>query len=167
MDINQRKEQYSIAYVRAIASVAGFTVEVRSVDIDSIDLAIIADSEYLLYVSPSLEVQLKCTARDVLREHDLHFPLPKRNYDGLRRTNQFTPRILVVLVVPEKLNDWTVPSEEHLLLRHCAYWYSLYGQPERPNTATVTVRIPRQQIFDVESLQKLLQSIGEGTPPWK
>ena len=36
MDISQRKEQFSIAYVRAIASVAGFSVSTPGVDDDSV-----------------------------------------------------------------------------------------------------------------------------------
>jgi len=38
VDLNQRKEQFSNAYVRAVASVAGFTLAKPEVDDDSIDL---------------------------------------------------------------------------------------------------------------------------------
>ncbi len=39
MDIDQRKEQFSHAYVKAVAAVAGFAWYKPSVDDDSIDLA--------------------------------------------------------------------------------------------------------------------------------
>ena len=40
MDLNQCKEQFSIAYVRAVASAAGYGVQKPDVDDDSIDLRV-------------------------------------------------------------------------------------------------------------------------------
>lgn len=71
-----------------------------------------------------------------------------KNYDDLR-ADVIVPRLLVVVCVPEDCEGWTRQTEEHLCLRHCAYWLSLAGMPETDNVESVTVRIPRNQIFSV------------------
>lgn len=45
MELNQQKELFSQAYVRAVAAVAGFSVDRLQLDFDSIDLQITAGSE--------------------------------------------------------------------------------------------------------------------------
>lgn len=42
MELNQQKELFSEAYVRAVAAVGGFSVSQPEVDDDSIDLKIVA-----------------------------------------------------------------------------------------------------------------------------
>ncbi len=66
MDINQQKEQFSITYIRAIAAVAGYSLYRPEIDNDSVDLGIVARGGTGIILSPRLELQLKCTARDIL-----------------------------------------------------------------------------------------------------
>ncbi|MFM5980640.1 MAG: DUF4365 domain-containing protein, partial [Sphaerospermopsis kisseleviana] len=47
-------------------------------------------------------------------------------------------------------------SETELCLRRCAYWVSLRGQPQTQNTETVTVYIPRKNVFTVDALKNLM-----------
>ncbi|TMQ03035.1 MAG: DUF4365 domain-containing protein [Deltaproteobacteria bacterium] len=54
-----------------------------------------------------------------------------KNYDDLRHTDYVTPRILVVVFVPEQVADWTTHTEQELTMRYCAYWASLRGLPHR------------------------------------
>jgi len=56
-------------------------------------------------------------------------------------------------------------SEEELCMRYCGYWVSLRGMPETPNTATVTVTLPRVNLFTPNALQFIMQLIGEGYKP--
>src|SRR3954454_9711632 len=102
MDIAQRKEQFSHAYVRAVASVAGYTVYKPEVDDDSVDLGLAAKGRGDTIRSPRLEMQLKCTAQNVVRTAHVGFELNKKNYDDLRGSDLLVPRILVVVVVPEQ-----------------------------------------------------------------
>lgn len=44
-------------------------------------------------------------------------------------------------------------------MRRCGYWLSLKGQPETTNTDSVTVYLPRQQIFTVLAVQNIMQQI--------
>ncbi len=66
MYITERKQQFSIAYVRAIVSVAGFVVYEYAVDDDSIDIGIAAKGLMGTVRSPKLDIQLKCTSRSIL-----------------------------------------------------------------------------------------------------
>jgi hypothetical protein len=53
-------------------------------------------------------------------------------------------------------------SPEQLVLRRCAYWCSLAGLPESENETSVTVRVPRANLFNVAVLTGLMQEINEG-----
>ncbi len=53
-------------------------------------------------------------------------------------------------------------TEDELVLRHRAYWLSLKGYKEVSNQETITVRIPEQNLFDVESLQWLMEKSRSG-----
>jgi hypothetical protein len=80
-------------------------------------------------------------------------------YNDLRDPAVGCPRILVLLVLPEDEMQWTEQTEEHLLLRHCAYWMSLKGTPPTMNTATVRVSISRTDIFTVDALLGLMDKV--------
>ena len=165
MDVAQMKEQFSNAYVRAVAAAAGYTCYKPEVDSDSVDWGIAAAGGGGTRRSPRLELQLKCTSREVMDEHELRYPLKVKNYEELRAGNFLVPRILVVLVVPEKVPDWLTQSEEELVMRHCAYWTSLRGLNSRGNLASVTVSVPRAQLFTPGALQEMMRRIAEGGQP--
>lgn len=65
------------------------------------------------------------------------------------------------MLVPGDLDEWLEQSQEHLLVRRCAYWVCLPGDPEA-TTDTVTVKLPRSNILDVGQLLGMLQRIGNG-----
>lgn len=164
MDINQQKEQFSITYIRAIASVAGYSLYRPEIDNDSIDLGIVARGGIGTILSPRLELQLKCTARDILDSNSIKYPLNLKNYNELK-INALVPRILVVVLVPENIVDWLQQTEEELCLRHCGYWVSLRGMPDTENTTNVTIEIPRSNQFTPLSLQAIIQRISFGDLP--
>jgi hypothetical protein len=161
MHIDQRKEQFSKAYVHAVAAVAGYATYELSVDDDSIDFAIAARGSEHTTRRPRLEMQLKCTHSDVRGADHLSYPLKIKNYDDLR-ADVIVPRILVVVMVPEDVNLWLQHSEEKLCLKHCAYWVSLLGEPPTSNTDTVTVHLPRANQFNASALQSMMESINRG-----
>jgi hypothetical protein len=165
VDLNQRKEQFSNAYVRAVASVAGFTLAKPEVDDDSIDLILAQRGGAGTVRSPRMEMQLKCTGRDIINNGGLHFPLKLKNYDDLRVDDVLVPRILVVLCVPDDLSDWIEHTEQQMLIRHCAYWVSLRGLPASPNIANVTVQLPQGNLFNPASLTQIMARIGGGGLP--
>jgi hypothetical protein len=165
VDLNQRKEQFSNAYVRAIASVAGFTLAKPEVDDDSIDFMLAQRGGGGTVRSPRVELQLKCTERYVMQDGNLPFPLKIKNYNDLRTAEVLVPRILVVLYVPDDLSNWISHSQEDIVLRHCGYWASLRGLPAVNNAGSVTVHIPQDNQFTPEALTGIMQRIGAGELP--
>ena len=97
MEINQQKEQFSDTYVRAVASVAGYSLYKTNVDDDGGDLGIAARGGTGPLLSPRLELQLKCTSRDLINSSWVRYPLNLKNYNDLR-INVLVPRILVVVL---------------------------------------------------------------------
>lgn len=165
MDINQQKERFSDAYLQAVAAVAGFVCYKPQPDVDSVDWGIGAVGGKGTIRSPRIELQLKCTARNLMDDHQIRYPLPLKNYDELRAENYQVPRILVVVVIPTEVNEWLIHSEEQLAMRYCGYWVSLRGMPETHNESTVTVHVPRSQRFAVDALCQMMDRIGDGGQP--
>lgn len=157
MHPNDKKARFSLAYINAVAARAGYDVVEPKVDIDSVDGMLLTHYGR----RPRLEFQAKATARDVVGDEFVTFPLPMKNYDDLRM-DVIVPRLLILVVLPERAEEWLSHSEEELILRHCGYWLSLAGQPERENTKTVTVHLPREQRFNPEALHTLMNQANRG-----
>lgn len=151
------EEALSRVYVEAVAAAAGYTTAVPIPDRDSVDLQIRAGGR----MRPSLDLQLKATVNlQLLGDGKLSFKLPVANYEGLRCETQI-PRLLVVLDLPRDSSQWVTITANELILRHRAYWMNLRGFEATHNKSFVTVRIPRQHVFNVESLRALMdQSRG-------
>lgn len=165
MTLNNRMEQFSIAYARAVAAAAGFKVYREEVDDESVDLSIAQSGGSGTVRSPRCDVQMKCTYQDVLRDDGVHFCLELKNYNDLRETDLHVPKILVVLLVPESVPGWLVQTEDALSLHRCAYWRSLRGEPETRNNTAVTVVIPRDSVFGVNALTGIMSRIEQGGQP--
>jgi hypothetical protein len=164
MDINLQKEEFSYAYIYAIAAVSGYSFQKSSriLDVGGIDGTITGTvSDDTLY-EPQLDLQVKSTSLDILSAENIRYPLKIKNYNELRKERTVAPRILVVVLIPENLQEWIKHSETELCLRRCAYWVSLRGQPQTQNTETVTIYIPRKNVFTVHALKDLMQTIQTG-----
>ena len=66
------------------------------------------------------------------------------------------------LDLPRDKERWVTITEDELVLRHRAYWLNLKGFEETDNRSSVTVRIPRSNLFDVENLHALMEQSREG-----
>ena len=154
-----QKEALSRVYALAVAARAGCTTAFPDFDRDGVDLVIQSG----MAMRPAIGVQLKATSQ-ISTEDDsyLRFPLKRRNYDLLREETQ-TPRVLVVLQLPANREQWLTITEDDLVLRYRAYWLSLRGSEETTNTSSVTVSIPKTNLFNVESLGSLLERSMRGT----
>ena len=153
-----REEALSCVYVHAVAARAGYTIATPQQDRDGVDLCIQAVGD----MRPALDVQLKATV-NLKRGSDgrVRFPLKRRNYDLLRIETQ-TPRLLVVLDLPKDEDRWMTVTADELVLRHRAYWSSLRGCGDTANRTSVTVAIPEDHLFDVESLRSLMEQSRGG-----
>lgn len=99
--------QFSIAYVQAVASVAGFFVQHadRGFDKDGIDLSVLRRGALGLTTSTRLDLQVKSYSGDAQGD-PWPYDLEVRSYSGLIRTDYQVPRILVVVRVPADAAEW-------------------------------------------------------------
>ena len=75
-------EEFSLAYVHAVAAAAGFGLEHRRIDVDSVDVSI---QDYGS-VRSQIDIQSKCTALDEFGSGEtIPFRLKAKNYDDLRQ----------------------------------------------------------------------------------
>ncbi|MDF5708744.1 MAG: DUF4365 domain-containing protein [Nostoc sp. S4] len=167
MYITTQKEEFSYAYINAVASAAGYSFQIapRPLDLVGVDVTITGIATPGSRRRTRIDLQVKCTSQQLLDNDFVKFPLLIKNYDELRNDNpDDDPLLLVVVLIPDLQEDWLQQSETELCLKRCAYWVSIRGQPPTENQSTVTVYLPRQNIFSVEVLQALMQRIARGEP---
>jgi hypothetical protein len=164
MDENEQKQQLSIAYLHAVASAAGYACYVPCVDDDSVDRTIAARGPVRgVLESPRIDVQLKSTVREALAEgeNSFAFRLKRKNFDELRGRHM-VPRLLVVLLLPSDPGQWIEQGHEQMISRYAAYFLSLSGMPAKANVSTVSVALPRPNLFSVEHLRRLMRQASRG-----
>ena len=157
MTPNLKMEQRSLVVVRAVAADAGYQVVRPEPDVDSVDGVLMASFGR----RPRIEFQAKATARDIMGTNSLRFPLPVKNYDELRLAS-WTPRILVVALMPDESEAWLSQTDDELCLHSSVYWVSLADMPAVSNTTTVTVQIPTVNVFDREQLEAMMSRAEAG-----
>ncbi len=155
--------ELSYAYLHAVASKAGFACEYTSRHMDSVAIDAIVREEGRLLATDSvltsfeIHLQLKATYQQLKEINGRwSFSLPINQYDKLREARVQNPRILVVLQLPPKPEEWLLHSEDALIAKRCAYWVSLRGAPKSENTGHQTVYIPRTQMLSIESLKEIM-----------
>lgn len=162
-----RQEALSRAYIHAVAGRCGLLCSTRDYDygIDTTLHSIDRGPDERYYETGfNLDIQAKSTTLAAETPTAIGYDLEVRAYDHLRDANAGTPRILVLLVVPADEPAWVEQTEDHLLLRKCAYWLSLRGMGPTTNTRTLRVSIPRGQVFSAEALSNLMGRIRKGEP---
>lgn len=167
MDLNTKKELFSYAYVKAVASAAGYSVEVkgRAMDNAGVDLTIEMPEESGTTLFPKCDVQVKCTAsQDILNKNVVKYPLPVKNYQRLISVNSLIPIILIVVIVPYEVDNWLSITEDESVIKKCAYWVSLKGQPSTQNKDKITVEIPRSNLLTPNSLNSIMDKIAKREP---
>ncbi|KLU25816.1 hypothetical protein EOS_13120 [Caballeronia mineralivorans PML1(12)] len=167
-----RESELSYAYLHAIASHAGVNCKTsnRHDDNAGIDAVLTGWEPFPnggCLTEVDVKVQLKASVKTPFDDGESlsYFLFGTQQYDDLRRVTHASPQILAVLFLPPKAEDWLTHSQEQLVLRKCAYWVSLRGAPPTNNHAGVTVRIPKNQVFDGAGLMQLMASISRHEIP--
>jgi len=159
----ERKQAFSRAYSHAVLSAAGLMAENVRQDFDKVDVRVGARTGRGVVTSPRLDLQLKATATDQ-RGDSVVCRLSAADYDALRDPKRAVPIILVVVVVPEDYAEWVRQSEQELAVRHCGYWVSLRDR-EPVSHDSVTVHLPRSQVFSREAVAAIVERIQAGGTP--
>jgi len=160
-----RMEQFSRAYVAAVAAGAACGMTRPDPDNDSVDLSLKQKTIDGVRRSPQLDLQIKATSANCIGGEEVKFPLIIKNYEELRPTNLLIPRILVVVVMPDDIIEWLDHDETMLALKKCGYWVSLYGAPSTSNTTSITISLPRTQVFGVQALDQIFVRLSSGGMP--
>lgn len=155
------QEQFSKAFILALAALAGCAAAEPAPDVDSIDWTL----SCRLPRRPKLDLQVKSTRAAPGDGDHIPYALKRKNYDDLRLVELLAPRLLVLVVVPSDPALWLSCSADQLVLQHCAYWHSLAGAPTSSNESSVTIRVPRANLLTVEALSGLMHTINEGGVP--
>lgn len=161
---SHRQEVLSRAYIHAIAARCGMLCSFRELDY-GIDLTIHQIDRVGSRYRESgfaLDVQAKSTTAALAMSDRVRYDMEVKAYEDLRQVVHGTPRVLVLLLLPEEEDTWTEQQEDHLLLRRCAYWMSLRGLPPTANTATIRIDIPRSNLFSIDALNRLFEKIRKG-----
>ena len=165
MHITQQQEQFSNAYLRMVATVAECTLSKPDVDDDSIDFSVKTKGYGGAFSRPVLDIQLKCHENFAIDSEKFAYSLKIKNFDDLRITDVLVPRILIVLIVPKRVDDWLEQSDQQTIVKHCAYWASVRGEPPTKNTYSVTVPILQANRLTPNELRRLMQIVASGGAP--
>lgn len=150
MHLNQQKEQFSLAYIHAVAAIAGYQLELPVFDRASVDGRLLSDAEII-------EFQAKATSQDIERNRTWHFRLPVNNHEDLRSTRAMADRLLIVVKMPESPNDWGRWTDDEMCLESRGRWLSLRGERRASVIDNVTVELPPENRFDPAALTELMQ----------
>lgn len=112
-----QQEKFSEVFLRAVATIAGYTLTKPETDDDGIDFTLSSREGR----RPRLDIQLKSTSETIAHTDALHYPLKRRNDDLLIASPLLVPRILVLVYLPPDVTTWSNVSEKRLLLRRAAY----------------------------------------------
>lgn len=159
------KEGLSRAYTIAVAHRAGLNISLSSefdygIDGNFRDVKIFGNRR--AETGYNIDFQLKATINAEVLDDCIKYTIEAKNYNDLVNENVGTPRILILLRVPSDKSEWLNISENETILKNCAWWCSLYGQEPTHNNSSKTIRIPRNQILDVDSLQKIMGKVKRG-----
>ena len=168
LTLNHRKESLARVYIQAIAGRCGMICSSPALDygVDARihEVGTRTDAGTTRYVESGfgIAVQAKTTSSPIIEETEIAYDLEIKTYNDLRETEVGEPRILVLLVLPTVETQWLHVTEEQLILRRCAYWMSLRGKPPTENRESIRIRIPRDNLFNVEALCALMQRRKDG-----
>jgi len=114
-----RQEALSRAYIQAVAGCCGLSCGFRDFDygIDTTLHAIRRIGTTYDETGHKLDIQAKSTTVAAAVPDEIVYDLEVDAHDRLRRLKPGTPRILVLLVLPNDEKDWISQSEDQLSLR--------------------------------------------------
>jgi Domain of unknown function (DUF4365) len=149
-----RQEGLSWAYIQAVAAKAVFGYNPRIVDYGfDLTLQHITKRRGRLGESGfAVNIQARSTTISAMTGDSISYDLDVHTYDLLRIPRTDSIRLLVLLVLPAVEREWLQVTDEELLLRRAAYWYSVRGEWATQNRRSIRLAIPRTQLFTPQIL---------------
>lgn len=170
MPIQNIEESLSVSYVSAVAAKAGASLDIPSrdfgVDVGIREIVKIVDDNGNISLVPwpvAFDCQLKATKNWEDKDDKIVYAIDVNTYNKLihRQNHSITPCILVLLCLPKEEKDWLSITENELILRKCCYYYIIKGDPT-DNTSTITIRIPKENLFTPDAVNDLIEKSKKG-----
>lgn len=159
-------EMLQAGYLYAVSAGAGCNVHSPTFDegVDALLSHVVGGNAAQ---SMYLKVQMKATAAHSSSDGTYAIAkMSRKRYDQFRETNISMHQIVVVMLQPSAQEEWVLASGEHLMVRHCAYWVNLAGEPAARGTGeTVQVKAPLANVFDDIALCSMMERIRQGGAP--
>lgn len=172
MPETQRSENFSCAYVRAIAAHVGLNVLQTENDF-GIDISFTKITSYQprskkrgkrFLDDPHdvpLRFQIKSTKNWNFVDDMVRCKLEAKAYDDAVYARGKLP--LLMMCLPPTFDEWLCQDEQCLQLRHCCYyWKPSADATMTSNDSTKTILIPRRQQFTPEALTELFMARQRG-----
>ena len=161
MDIEKIKEDLSICYLKTIAAVRGIAVERIEHDEDSVDVVIkkVLNIDKNVSFNSQISVQLKATSSKSqysIGKQEISYKLKVKNYNDLCMPATM-PSMLALLILPEEMEEWT----DELMIKGKMFWLSLQNQEVSDNKDNVTVKIPKENILNADTIENLIKKAAE------
>jgi hypothetical protein len=142
------KERLSMAYLVMVAAASGCEVRPVAVDREGIDATVCP----IRGIRSKLDVQLKATSHPtwVAGGNALSVSMARPTVERLRNGPRLFPAMLVVLVLPEKEDQWLSIEDGRTCLSASAYWTDFAAVEEGdtcPDGATMAIRVDRSRLF--------------------
>lgn len=159
-------ETLQVAYLHAVAAAAGCSLSQPFPD-NGIDWQVSHGSPaHLVDDEVTIKIQLKATQQIAAAPAGTHFSftLDNEHLRKLARAQVAVPKILVVMLLPRRVDQWLRAGPQALELRHCCYWVNLAGHPVTGQRRT-NVRVPTAKVFDDRALCDIMARVGAGGSP--
>lgn len=165
MDIEKIKEDLSICYLKTIAAVRRIAVERIEHDEDSVDVVIkkVLNIDKNVSFNSQISVQLKATSSKSqygIGKQEISYKLKVKNYNDLCMPATM-PSMLALLILPEEMEEWTKWTPDELMIKGKMFWLSLQNQKVSDNKDNVTVKIPKENILNADTIENLIKKAAE------
>lgn len=164
-------EELQKSYIHGIAAAAGCTVVEPRVDANKVDLTI--EHKSIAHTQDrvaTVRLQLKSThtlednGNGAILGETFSYSLPNDTLEMLASRPFIIQRLLVVMILPEKPEEWTIAGTDHLVLRNRCYWVNLLDVPTS-GSKTTTIYVPWANVLDAHALCDIMEAIGRGDEP--
>lgn len=165
LPMQTKEERFSIAFCRALAACSGVNYSTEDCDfgLDGSFCSVSRRKDGRFFSDGvRIDFQAKSTKNIEISGDDLIYDLEVKNYRDLIVTDTFSPRILVLYLLPEHEDQWMIFNERDVIVQHGAYWCSLRGHEDTLNTSTIRIRVPLAQKLTTFELARLLHIVRGG-----
>ena len=165
LTLDHIKEGLSRAYIAAVAHRAGFNMSLSAFDYGMDGTFIDIKLRNGRYVESGFKIDFQAKASQECTFDTVHcsFQLKNKNYNDLADPDTGTPRVLILLSLPENDTDWLSVTVDQLAMKKAAWWISLKGKPlVAEKDSKKMIKIPIAQIFNVDALVGMMDRCRKG-----